>query len=79
MINLLYVFWRKCWVGIVSVTFLILFFGKIAMNGMAYSEYKDNFKIKCEAVGGMMFVPSGVKGWPKPECRNPNAIIDIDV
>jgi hypothetical protein len=56
-----------------------LFFGKIAMNGVAYSEYKDKFKVKCEAAGGVMFVPSGVKGWPKAECRNPSAIIDVDV
>lgn len=49
------------------------------MNGAAYGEYKDEFKNKCESAGGVMFVPSGVKEWPKPECRNPASMIDIDV
>ena len=64
--------------GIIPVLFIVLFFGKIAMNGIKYKEYKTDFKIKCENKGGVMFVPSGVKGWPKPECRNPNATISID-
>ena len=79
MIDLLYVFWCRSWPVIIVVSFVVLFFGKIAMNGIAYGEYKDKFKNKCEAAGGVMFVPSGVKGWPKPECRSPKAMINIDV
>ena len=61
------------------LTFLILFFGKIIINGINHAEYKEKFKEKCESNGGVLFVPKGVKGWPVPECRNPDAMIDIDV
>jgi hypothetical protein len=67
----------KYWL-VIPVLFVVLFFGKITMNGAEYKKYKTEFKIKCENKGGVMFVPSGVKGWPRPECRNPNAMIDID-
>lgn len=59
--------------------FLVLFFGKIALNSTEYSKYKERFKIECENKGGIMFVPKGVKGWPSPECRNPSTLINIDV
>jgi len=64
---------------VLVLLFIILFFGKIAINGIEYSEYKDNFKIKCENNGGVMFIPKGVKGWPAPECRDPDAMVEIDM
>ncbi len=68
--GLLSVALAKCWIAI-PILFVVLFFGKIAINGIEYTKYKNEFKIKCENKGGLMFVPSGVKGWPKPECRSP--------
>lgn len=76
--NLLYGFWRKYWIDIVLITFIILFFGKIVLNAMEFSEHKYHFEIKCKNKGGVMFIPKGTKGWPVLECRNPAAMIDID-
>jgi len=77
--DLLYGFWCKHWMGITLITFIVLFFGKIIMNGIDHAAYKEKFKAECERNGGVMFVPKGVKGWPVPECMNPAAMIDIDV
>jgi hypothetical protein len=61
-----------------AVALLIGFlFGKIIVNGLEHSKYVTEFDIKCESKGGVMFVPKGVKGWPEPECRDPDFTIDI--
>jgi len=57
--------------------FLILFFGAIILSGFVHSKNTEKFEIKCTERGGVMFVPKGVKGWPVPECRNPNSMIDM--
>ncbi|GAG91302.1 unnamed protein product [marine sediment metagenome] len=56
-----------------------MFFGVIAKNGIDHNDHLDKFEIKCKDAGGIMFVPKGAKGWPQPECRNPNAMISINV
>ncbi len=75
--DLLYGCWRK-W-GIIITIFIVLFFGKIIMNGFDHAAYKEKFNAECKRNGGVMFVPTGVKGWPVPECRNPDSMINIDV
>lgn len=77
--DLLYGFWNKHWMGIVLTTFCILFFGKIALNGIEYNEYKARFEIECKNKGGVMVVQKGSRGWPPIACRNPASIIDIDM
>ena len=73
------IFTDKGFFTIFIVTFLVLFFGKIYYNGVRHSEYVDKFKVECAANGGITHIPRGVKGWPVPECRNPSAIIDIEI
>lgn len=68
---------RNCWVVIILILFIALFFGKIALNGIEYAEHKKKFEVKCKAKGGIMFVPKGVKGWPVIECRNSTAILEL--
>lgn len=63
--------------GVCLVLFVALFFGRILYNGFKHSEYVELFESECRASGGVMFLPSGVKGWPQPECRNPDSIIAI--
>lgn len=59
------------------IIFLVCFFGIIVSNGIDHKELKVKFKVECEKRGGVMFVLSGVNGWPKPECRNPSSMIDM--
>ena len=49
--------WSKYWVGIILMVFIVLFFGKIAINTVNYHEYLFKFAVKCKAKGGVMFVP----------------------
>jgi hypothetical protein len=58
---------------------LFMFFGRIALNGIEHSKYIKAFKTKCEMVGGVMYIPRGVKGWAMPECRDPAYVIKIHV
>lgn len=59
--------------------FLVLFFGKITCNGYEYYKYESKFKEACEAKGGVLFIARGTKGWPTPECRNPNVNIEVEI
>jgi len=58
--------------------FLILFFGKIAVNGYYHKKYVNEFNAACESAGGISRTVSGVKGWPMPECFKKESVIIID-
>ena len=58
------------------VILLLMFFGVIIANGVKHKAYITEYKIKCESKGGVLFLPSGVRGLPIPECRNPHLIIN---
>jgi len=68
-----YTFWTA------FVLLLVLFFGKIVINGIEHKQYITKFTVQCESKGGIVKIPKGVKGWPMPDCLNPEAIIDIEV
>jgi len=68
-----YIFWTAL------VLSFVLFFGKIAINGVEHKQYIAKFTVQCESKGGIVKIPKGVKGWPMPDCLNPEAIIDIEI
>ena len=69
-------FWVLLGIAFLSVCFFIV----LAINsGIEYSNYKDKFQIKCESRGGIMIIPSNVRGWHMPECIDTNAVIKINV
>ncbi len=68
---------REYWYIIVIYVLSFLFLAKMFSSATEYKEMTAEFKIKCEVAGGVMFVQTGVKGWAIPECRNPDAFIDI--
>lgn len=47
------------------------------MNSIEHKEYIKGFTEKCELEGGVIKIPKGVKGWPKPSCINPDYMIDV--
>lgn len=77
--KLLYELFVENWNIAFLIVFVVLFFGKIYLNGVSHAEYVEKFKIKCKENSGVTFIPKGVKGWPRPECRNPSSIINIDI
>lgn len=72
-------FWIHNFYWMFLLVFVILFFGRIAYNGAAYSEYKKKFTVACEKAEGVVVYYGGRRGWPMLECRNPNSIIYVDV
>lgn len=62
-------------VVIISIVFVLV---SVNHNGKKHKEYIDAFELKCEGKGGVMKLPKGVKGWPQPECVNPESIIKIE-
>lgn len=56
----------------------VAFLGLLFDSSLDYKKQVAEFNIKCESKGGVMFIPIGYRGWPAPECRNPNAMISIN-
>ena len=80
--NLLYEYFIGRWAIVFIILFFIvfvgLFFGRIYVNNIDYSEYLDKFEIKCKESKGVIYIPKGVKGWPEPQCRNSLFLIHLD-
>jgi hypothetical protein len=60
------------------VLILICFFCRICFNAVHWHNHVKDYTVKCTEKGGITHVPQGVKGWPIPECRNPDSIININ-
>lgn len=65
------------WPWVALPVFLVLFFGKIALNGANYSAHKKEFTEKCENNGGVVYWPKGVRGWPELKCVKREFFIEI--
>ena len=57
---------------------LVAFIGTLFAVSLDHKKHVAEFNIKCKSKGGVMFMPSGHRGWPAPECRNPTAMISIN-
>lgn len=68
-------FWVLLGVAFLAVCFYV---GLAVSSGIEYSNYKDKFKIKCENKGGIMVIPTNIRGWHKPECIDSNTVIKIN-
>jgi len=59
--------------------FIVVFFSVIAHNVVEHSKYLKDFDRACVAAGGHTYIPKGVKGHAKPECRpQPNIEIKLE-
>lgn len=56
------------WVYLGLLIFIVLFITAIAINSIEWREKLKDYKERCDAVGGVMYVPKGVKGWPPMMC-----------
>lgn len=67
------------WVFLGLLLFIILFFGAIIVNGMSWKEEVAEFRSKCEAQGGQVYIPKGVKGWPEMICFDKDIFITVEL
>ena len=56
---------------------IFVLFSCTIVESYNYSEYKEDFKVRCEEAGGLMFAPYS-RYRVEPECINPTSIININ-
>lgn len=66
------------WVFTGLLLFVTLLIGAIAINGSNWNQEKTEFKEKCEAQGGKMYVPRGIKTWPEIVCFDKDVFITVE-
>jgi len=64
---------------VIVVSLLVLLFVIFDNRRAEYNIYIAKFKTECEKSGGIMHINRFYREVPKPECRNPAMIINIEI